>query len=466
MYALFVAYLSITLFTYLQNDNLCYHCSYLSFYDYFLRVEKSSIERVYVMFNYRFSHLYDNSKSYYRFSNLTFGANDDKSFDNNKLHSVDNLSKNQKTASVVALSSVAVGGAYLVKGQLAKLRIKKLEKYINNKGLTVNRFKKLGNFFDKGRAKLANGDFYSGLIGFVKKDGSVVEMDYINGFLQQSSNILGKNLLSVKKYLYNASDRLSKIVDDENRTLFVQKFKKKVKFIRNTISGYAIDLKSSKITWLGYNLRESGTKRFIYNDDGILKFINHKFLKNGRHTGRIFGFYPDGKNLRFIREGEGATVLFDRKSNIVDKIHFDSTDTSKCGYRFGCINFKPKNYDNEFQTIELIDDVGENAFVYKFNPDNNHEVMEFPEKYSLTRDGFGHVTITDKSNAQVTEQKQFNKILGKFEGFKKFVLVKNAQADKIRCEISNSEDEYLYLLGQKVPEYPQSVDDYVALMLN
>ena len=83
------------------------------------------------------------------------------------------------------------------------------------KDMVVDAFKKAGNKFEKGKAKLANGEAYTGNLTQKLKDGKTVVREYKNGMIQKVSKMDGEKVVASKSYTYDDKGMLTKIVDNK-----------------------------------------------------------------------------------------------------------------------------------------------------------------------------------------------------------------------------------------------------------
>lgn len=87
-------------------------------------------------------------------------------------------------------------------------------------GMAIDAFKQAGNKFEKGVAKLANGENYTGKLTQQLNDGKVLIREYRNGVLQTAKKMDGEVVLVGKRYEYDDFG-LSKITDvNGGRSIF------------------------------------------------------------------------------------------------------------------------------------------------------------------------------------------------------------------------------------------------------
>ena len=139
--------------------------------------------------------------------------------------------KTGKILLISALTALAAGGIYLASrgrkvrnltnaenkaaGSLADNK-SIIETQVKEMGIDV--FKKQGNKFIKGKAKLANGENYTGQLTHKAKDGRNITLEYKDGILQKVSDTE-----HIKEYHYDEDGKISDILKDNtsvyNKTL-------------------------------------------------------------------------------------------------------------------------------------------------------------------------------------------------------------------------------------------------------
>lgn len=138
------------------------------------------------------------------------------------------LSTGVKVAIGTGLTALAAYGIYAATRGKVKPKTAPIAETNNPvqeiKELTVENFKKVGHF-NKGKAKLADGASYTGKIVSENKDGSKVEMEYLDGVLQKSIKTKGTETIFEKNYKYSDELGLKEVIEN-NETVLEKKIDK------------------------------------------------------------------------------------------------------------------------------------------------------------------------------------------------------------------------------------------------
>lgn len=191
------------------------------------------------------------------------------------------------------------------------------------KDMAVDAFRKAGNKFENGKAKLENGEAYTGNLTQKLKDGKTVVREYKDGMLQKVSKMDGEKVVLSKSYTYDDKGMLTGVVDNSKNVLFNASKNNGFKTIKTSKSTIGIDLNTGKLKRL--IIDSKGDKRFYYDKEGKLKFVTHDYLEKGYiniNTHDFIGYYPDGKNKRFIWHGDHRAEFYDVNGKVVDELKF------------------------------------------------------------------------------------------------------------------------------------------------
>lgn len=157
------------------------------------------------------------------------------------------------------------------------------------KDMAIDAFKQAGNKFEKGIAKLSNGENYTGKLTQQLGDGKVIVIEYKDGILQAAKKMNGEELISSKTYIYDNNANLTKIVNMRDADLFVKrtignytriKTKKGVLFLEDNTLKYHHDYK---------------TRRLIaYDEQGKVSGCIHSYDVSPTRVGCYTYETPDG----------------------------------------------------------------------------------------------------------------------------------------------------------------------------
>lgn len=267
--------------------------------------------------------------------------------------------KTGKILLISALTALAAGGIYLASrgrkvrnltnaenkaaGSLADNK-SNIETQVKEMGIDV--FKKQGNKFIKGKAKLANGENYTGQLTHKAKDGRNITLEYKDGILQKVSDAE-----HIKEYHYDEDGKISDILKDNtsvyNKTLIKDRYVP-MTCIETSKSKIYIDADTKKIRKLiEKNPLSDNSVYKLFDENGVLK---HFIIKGKDGSNKFISYYPDGKNkqLEIISDGKFATFsdcfFYDKQGNLKEKIKVmqaAADQFSAYGYDGVEMEFKP-----------------------------------------------------------------------------------------------------------------------------
>lgn len=267
--------------------------------------------------------------------------------------------KTGKILLISALTALAAGGIYLASrgrkvrnltnaenkaaGSLADNK-SNIETQVKEIGIDV--FKKQGNKFIKVKAKLANGENYTGQLTHKAKDGRNITLEYKDGILQKVSDAE-----HIKEYHYDEDGKISDILKDNtsvyNKTLIKDRYVP-MTCIETSKSKIYIDADTKKIRKLiEKNPLSDNFVYKLFDENGVLK---HFIIKGKDGSNKFISYYPDGKNkqLEIISNGKFATFsdcfFYDKQGNLKEKIkvmQVAADQFSAYGYDGVEMEFKP-----------------------------------------------------------------------------------------------------------------------------
>lgn len=267
--------------------------------------------------------------------------------------------KTGKILLISALTALAAGGIYLASrgrkvrnltnaenkaaGSLADNK-SIIETQVKEMGIDV--FKKQGNKFIKGKAKLANGENYTGQLTHKAKDGRNITLEYKDGILQKVSDTE-----HIKEYHYDEDGKISDILKDNtsvyNKILIKDRYVP-MTCIETSKSKIYIDADTKKIRKLiEKNPLSDNSVYKLFDENGVLK---HFIIKGKDGSNKFISYYPDGKNkqLEIISNGKFATFsdcfFYDKQGNLKEKIkvmQVAADQFSAYGYDGVEMEFKP-----------------------------------------------------------------------------------------------------------------------------
>lgn len=203
---------------------------------------------------------------------------------------------------------------------------------------TLDTFRQAGNKLEKGRAKLANGENYTGTLTHKLKDGKTLVMEYKNGILQTAKKMDGETgkILYTKKYIYSEYNKegLSTVKKDDN-----------VIFQRD---GSGVRLSNG---YCGQSMDKS--RIFVKSDNGVEKY--YEFV-NGKRILRAECKADTPSTLIFYRDDGTKEFALRNCSNMPG-----SCDS---GTRW---NGSVELYDNSGEFIKILEKLKdpEEYFAYK-----------------------------------------------------------------------------------------------------
>ena len=167
------------------------------------------------------------------------------------------------------------------------------------KDLAIDAFKQAGNKFEKGVAKLANGENYTGKLTQKLKDGKVVVREYKNGVLQNTKKLNGEEVVFSKIYNYDNNGNLTKVLNKRGNILFERRTIGNYTRI-NTKDGFCI-LEDNA---LKYRQDYKTGDIFAYDEQGKISGIIHSYSKGTKRMGCYSYGIPDGFLWEFDRTGK------------------------------------------------------------------------------------------------------------------------------------------------------------------
>ena len=328
------------------------------------------------------------------------------------------------------------------------------------KDMAVDAFKKAGNMFEKGKAKLVNGEAYTGNLTQKLKDGKTVVMEYKDGMLQKVSKMDGEKVVASKSYTYDDKGMLTRIVDNNkdvfNNDIFNASIDNGFKTIKTSKSTIVTDLNTGKLKRL--KIDGKGDKCFYYDKEGKLKFVKHDYQDKGVWHHDFIGYYPDGKNKRFVMHKGNGSEFYDVNGNIIDKIKINMTNDDK-SYLYDNLD-KSEGFSSPGRkntTYSLYDDG------YEHKRAELSIVSEKPDFYqsrmTITHNGEGYLILFDKKgqNIQIIDSQQknispdadkklFDEIVTDARNAYKEIITKHKKALRLRNELQLADSEFCRML--------------------
>ena len=321
------------------------------------------------------------------------------------------------------------------------------------KNIAVDAFKEAGNKFEKGKAKLANGETYTGNLTHKLKDGKTAIIEYKDGVLQNVSKMDGEEVVVSKSYTYDDKGMLTRIVDNNNdlfdNDIFKASINNGIKTIQTSKSTIKTDLKTGKLRYL--QIEGKGAKSFYYDEEGKLKFIKHEYTDEKSVSRRDFiAYYPDGENKRFVMHGYNGAEFYDVNGNIIDKINicgksymYDNLSKSEGFPSPGIKNTTYSLYDDgyEYQRAYLSIDRGY-PNLYKssmFITHNGKEYLISFDKKTQT------IQIIDREQRKLSpdiDKNIFDEIVTDARNAYKEIITKHKKALRLINELQLADREY------------------------
>lgn len=192
--------------------------------------------------------------------------------------------KNGKVLLMASLAALGAIGIYIAtRGKKGHNEIAtEIQKPVEQiKDMAIDAFKQAGNKFEKGVAKLSNGENYTGKLTQQLDDGKVSIREYKDGILQTAKKMEGESVISSKTYNYDNDGDLTKILDEQGRILFEKRTignctridtKNVFCILEDNALKYCQDNKTGKI--------------FAYDDQGKVSGIIHSYNAGTKRVGR------------------------------------------------------------------------------------------------------------------------------------------------------------------------------------
>ena len=232
------------------------------------------------------------------------------------------------------------------------------------KELTVENFKKVGHF-NKGKAKLADGANYTGKIVSENKDGSKVEMEYLDGVLQKSIKTKGSETIFEKNYKYSDELGLKEVIEN-NKTVLEKEIDKAGNLY---------------ISHTPYGKREVFTN--FFKTPGLVEKNGRFFIDKQKN---IKGHMSDF-GLIYPKDGEmNASQLKINNTQIpfmaIDPMHINQRTAVKKGEQILNWKYDGRKY-NDFETRNRIEIDNQ----YKFNSSGKcHKKVYLSGRYNKYKD--------------------------------------------------------------------------------
>lgn len=358
------------------------------------------------------------------------------------------LSTGVKVAIGTGLVALASYGIYVA--TRGKVKPKTTPPVTTNKSvikdMAVDAFKQTGNKFERGKAKLANGEAYTGKLTQTLEDGKVLVREYDKGVLQKASKLDGENLVSSKSYFYDEKGMLTKITDDKNKDLYEAIIDKNVKIVTTQKSAIVTNIENGRLKRL--QIEGKGDKWFYYDKDGKLKFVKHQYYDGGIRENFIV-YHPDGKNVRFIRHGYESAEFFDINGNQVDKIRIDMARDGKSYYYDGM--YKSEILELRQKDFKILDEKGRyKVWLSKTKCENFSDstinISKNGKRYALSRNDKGEIEIFEHNGneiSQKTHEKLYNELVEDATKAYKEILTKHKKALRLKNEMQLADREYM-----------------------
>ena len=345
-----------------------------------------------------------------------------------------------------SLAALAIGGGiyFATKGKKGEEAVGKSAEQI--KDMAVDAFKQAGNKFERGKAKLANGEAYTGKLTQTLEDGKILIREYNNGVLQKASKLDGENLVSSKSYFYDEKGMLTKITDDKNKDVYEAIVNEGAKIVTTQKSTIVTDIENGRLQKL--QIKGKGAKWFYYDKDGKLKFVKHQYYDGGNRENFI-AYHPDGKNVRFIKHGNESAEFFDVNGNQVDKIQIDMARGGKSYYYDGMS--KSEILELGQKDFKILDEKGHSkVWLSKRKRENFNDsiihISKNGKRYALSRNDKGDIKIFDYKGNEIskkTHEKLFNELIEDATSAYKEIIMKHKKALRLKNELQLADREYM-----------------------
>ena len=321
------------------------------------------------------------------------------------------------------------------------------------KDMAVDAFKSAGNKFEKGKAKLANGDAYTGNLTQTLKDGTTVVREYKCGQLQKVTKMEGEKVLFSKSYSYDDKGMLINVVDPNknvfHRDIYKVTINNNDKIIESSKSEIVKNIESGKIRM--QRIDGKGKKWFHYGKDGNLRFETHEYMHEGVFMHDLISYYPDGKNVRFISHGYNGAEFYDLHGNVIDNIQMD---LARGGESYFYDNLSRSRILELGQTeYRLHDEIGHTKVSLSIvkKPDfysKDIRIFVDGKRYTVEFDEKGKniETIFDEAAKQClskeTDKELYTKVANSSVNAYKEIIAKHKKAFRLRNELQLANREY------------------------
>ena len=320
------------------------------------------------------------------------------------------------------------------------------------KDIAVDAFKKAGNKFENGKAKLANGETYTGNLTQKLKDGKTLIREYKDGMLQKVSKMDGEKVVASKSYTYDDKGMLTKIVDNNkdvfHNDIFNASIDNGFKTIKTSKSTIVTDLNTGKLKRL--KIDGKGDKCFYYDKEGKLKFVKHDYLDKGVIKHDFIAYYPDGKNIRFVNHSNMDAEFYDVNGKVIDKIQIDLARGGKSYFydnldRSEIIELFQKDYklkDEKGKTRAWLGIITRPDF-----QNRSIRITNNSKKYTISFDNTGkNIEIFDEHNHKKlspdADKKLFDEIVTDARNAYKEIITKHKKALRLRNELQLADSEF------------------------
>ena len=341
------------------------------------------------------------------------------------------------------LAALGAVGIYLAtRGKKASESVEKAAENATEqiKDMAVDAFKKAGNKFEKGKAKLANGEGYTGNLTQKLKDGKTVVREYKAGILEKASIIDGEKVLSSKSYTYDDKGKLTNIKNVYHRDIFAVSRDNGIE-ITDTL------------------------KSRVVQKDGKLKYVLYS-----KPNKAFVAYYPDGKTKRFVRHEDGSTRLggydfYDINGNLIDNIGIQRNTKGPLLYKYNNLvrsyfeqDFvKGKRYtlikDDKWYIYENLQSLGLNGEPLWKGVDlrikmPNQKSFKYSLRFDDTRKNIEiHDNIANEYVSPETDKKLYDELVSEARMVYKEIFTKHKKALKLKKEIDIADKEYEQLLS-------------------
>lgn len=205
------------------------------------------------------------------------------------------------------------------------------------KDLTIDAFRQAGNKFEKGMAKLANGENYTGTLVHETKDSKKLVFQYNDGRLEKAEkfDLQTRKKLYTKEYIYSVFDkeRLSTIKKDGNEIF----------------QSYGSGVRSSN-GYCGQNIDKS--RIFVKSDNGFEKHYE----------------YVDGKRIlrAECKADNPSTLIFYRDDGTREFALRNCSTTPDCCSSGTRWNGTVELYDNNGEFIKILEKLDDPKEYYAY----------------------------------------------------------------------------------------------------